>query len=261
MGILGKLFGRKNAQREKPSNDKLSELLEGYALDPSKENYTEVINEIMNGNSFLIVPSVNDNPGKGEWSTLEKESTLQLTSVFNLDGLKVLGAFSNEQSLLEWTKGKSEYTAMYGKDVLDFCQVNGIDRIIIDSDQPTMFVMERNRENVTTETIKEETEVQVGTPINPISGDLLEKFKSNFSKVASILEVYQYAMSRNNENILVFAFRLTAYNDNSRTACINSIQNSMEGEKLDLPLELFFLDEESWYQTAKGIENALVYEK
>ncbi|WAC03035.1 hypothetical protein N7U66_05235 [Lacinutrix neustonica] len=162
---------------------------------------------------------------------------------------------------MKWTGKVTEYTAMKGKDVVDFCQANGIDRVVIDSDMPTMFVLERNRENIQTETIQEETQVTVGTPMKPISEKLLKKFQSNFSKVSVINEVYHYAMVRNNENILMLGFVLDTYSDNSRAACIGTIQNSMKGEKLDLPLEMFMLNDEGWLQTVKGIENSLIYKK
>ena len=259
MGIFDKIFGKKKEEFEKPNNDKLFNLLNKYKDDTSYDNYSKVVNELMEGNSFLILPSVNDKQPKKEWDTLKKDSTLKLTSVFDLDGLKVLGAFSDEKALLKWSKKETEFTAMKGQDVLEFCQTNRIDRIVINSEQPTMFVLERNQGNVKTETIEKKTEIQVGAPSNPISGKLLEKFKNNFSKVKSVNEVYHYAMVRNNESILILAFRLDIYNDNSRKACINSIQDSMDGEKLNLPLEVFFLEEDNWYQTAKGIPNSLIY--
>jgi hypothetical protein len=35
----------------------------------------------------------------------------------------------------------------------------------------------------------------------------------------------------------------------------------MEGEKLELPLEMFMLNDEGWLKTVKGIENSLIYKK
>ena len=81
-----------------------------------------------------------------------------------------------------------------------------------------MFVLERNKGNIKTETIQEETQVQV----KPISGKHLKKFQLNFEKVDMIKEVYQYAMVRNNESILVVGYVLNKYSDNSRTSCIHT---------------------------------------
>ncbi|QFZ55366.1 SseB family protein [Oceanihabitans sp. IOP_32] len=264
MGIFDKLFGTKKKvaeNNENPDNTKLVGLLEKYGKNQSQENYQKAFNEIMEGNAMLVLPSVNDGEPKDNWTTLQKDSTLKLTSVFDQDGLKVLGAFTSPEKLVEWTKKETEYTAMKSKDVIDFCQAHGIDRIVIDTDMPTMFVLERNRENIQTETIQEETQVTVGTPMKPISGNLLKKFQSNFSKVSVIREVYHYAMVRNNESILMLGFVLDTYSDNSRAACIGTVQNSMEGEKLELPLEMFMLNDEGWLQTVKGIENSLIYKK
>jgi len=205
MGIFDKLFGskKKESEIEKPNNNKLTGLLESYGKNKSQENYQKVFNEIVDGNSILILPSVNDGNEKDEWKTIKKDSTLKLTSVFDQDGLKVLGAFTTPEKLVEWSKKETEYTAMQAQDAIDFCQTHGIDRIVIDTDSTTMFILERNKENVKTETIQEETEVQVGSPMKPISGEHLNKFRLNFEKVDIIKEVYQYAMVRNTESILV----------------------------------------------------------
>lgn len=265
MGIFDKLFGSKKKESDievnKPNNDKLTRLLENYGKDKSQENYQKAFNEIVEGNSLLLLPSINDGNEKDEWKTLKKDSTLKLTSVFDQDGLKVLGAFTTPEKLLEWSKRETEYTAMKAKDAIDFCQTHGIDRIVIDSDSSTMFILERNKENVKTETIQEETQVQVGTPMKPISGEHLKKFQQNFAKVDVIKEVYQYAMVRNNESILVLGYVLDTYLDNSRTACIHTIQNSMDGETLELPLEMFMLEDKGWLQTVRGIENSLIYSR
>lgn len=264
MGIFERLFGKKkkvSENNENPDNTKLVGLLEKYGKNQSQENYQKAFNEIMEGNAMLVLPSVNDEKPKDNWTILQKDSTLKLTSVFDQDGLKVLGAFTSPEKVAEWNKKETEYTAMKSKDVIDFCQAHRIDRIVIDTDMPTMFILERNRENIQTETIQEETQVTVGTPMKPISGNLLKKFQTNFSKVSVIKEVYHYAMVRNNESILMLGFVLEIYSDNSRAACIGTIQNSMEGEKLEVPLEMFMLNDEDWLQTVKEIENSLIHKK
>ncbi|ESU19854.1 hypothetical protein FEDK69T_31110 [Flavobacterium enshiense DK69] len=265
MGIFDKIFGSNKKSIEKnsenPNNTKLIELLEQYGKNQSQENYKKAFDEIVEGNSMLILPSINDGGMDDNWRTLEKESTLKLTSVFDIDGLSVLGVFTSPENLVEWTKKETQYTAMKSKDVIEFCQAQGIDRIVIDSDMPTMFVLERNRENIKTEVIKEDTQVTVGTPINPMAGELLKKLQSNFKKVSVIKEVYHYVMVRNNESILILGFVLDTYTDNSRAASINSVQNSMDGENLELPLEIFLLSDENWYKTVQGIEDSLIYKR
>jgi hypothetical protein len=263
MSFLKKIFGGQTTDKQtdikKPDNRTLLNLLHAWKNNESAENYTNVVNEILNGQSFLLLPSVNDGKSGGDWKTLKTGSTLKLTSVFDVDGLNVLGAFTEESALLTWSRKQTEFTAMKSQDVIEFCQANGIDRIVINSDQPTMFVLERNRENIKSETIQKETQVRVWTPKNPISGKLLEKLKANFSKVSTIREVYHYGMTRNDEHIFILAFSLDIYSEDSRFACMNAIQNSMNGETIEFPLELFYLEDENWYNTAKGISNSLMY--
>jgi len=123
-----------------------------------------VVLELMNGNSFLLLPSQNEDKGSGTWTTAQKGTTLKLTCVSNFDGLKVLGVFTDETSLLGWAKKPTQYTALSSKDVLKLCEEQLIERIIVNSDLPTMFVLERNRANFKTETIKEETRCKSGHP-------------------------------------------------------------------------------------------------
>ena len=264
MKLFDKLFGKgksKDTNRSPQSNEDLKSDLLRYNENQNKVAYGQIVNKLMRGDYLLYLPSVNDGESDNKWRTLQEGANLKLKSVFNMDGLNVLGAFSSEESLSNWIQEKSDFTVMNSKDVLEFCQTHRIDRIVIDSRQPSMFVLERSRENIKTERIQEETKVMVGTPSKPISGNLLNKLKTNFSKVDSIEEAFQYAMVRNNESILIIGFKLSVYSDNSRAACINAIQNSMENERLELPLELFFLEDENWYNAAKGIENSLIYKK
>lgn len=265
MSFLKKIFGgqpdKKQSDEKSPDNRTLLNLLNEWKNTESSESYRNVVNELLNGQSFLLLPSVNDGKSSDDWKTLKTGSTLKLTSVFDVDGLQVLGAFSDESALSTWSRKQTEFTAMRTQDVIEFCQTNGIDRIVINSDQPTMFVLERNRDNIKSETIQQETQVRVWTPKNPISGKLLEKLKANFSKVSTIREVFHYGMTRNDEHIFILAFSLDIYSDDARFACMNAIQNSMGGENIEFPLELFYLADENWYNTAKGISNSLIYKR
>jgi hypothetical protein len=48
--------------------------------------------------------------------------------------------------------------------VIDICTQNGIDRVVINNLQKNIFVLERNRQNITPRAIKKETKILVGTP-------------------------------------------------------------------------------------------------
>lgn len=261
MGLFDKLFGSKS-KLTNPDNSKLFKLLEVYQKQNGKgDSYKNVVLELMNGNSFLLLPSQNDNEGSGAWTTAEKDTTLKLTSVYNLDGLKVLGAFTDEISLLAWAKKPTQYTALSSKDVLKLCEEQLIERIVVNSDLPTMFVLERNRANIKTETIQEETTVQVGTPNRPLERRILQKLIDQFQRVETIDEVYQYGQTKNNEFSIVLGFKLLTNSDNAKTATINAVQTALQGEQIDQLLDLFFIEDDGWYQTIRNVENSFFYKR
>src|SRR5688572_29051653 len=148
MNFLKKLFGGSDKTEathfeKDPDNTRLIYLLNIYGDHRSQENYKAVLDEIMTGNSYLILPSSNKENNTHQWKKAEDGTTIGLTSVFNIDGLKVLGAFSDQSSLVKWTNRKTQYTAIKTQDLVDFCKTNHFDRIVINSDQKNMFVLER----------------------------------------------------------------------------------------------------------------------
>ena len=185
MGLFDRLF--KNTKKKEDNTDprvdqRLETILMEYNKNQSTELYAKIANELMSGEYNLFIPTVNEGANQGQWKTISEGATLKLKSVFNLDGLKVLGAFSTEQNLNKWIKEKSDYTVMNSRDVLSFCQSNGIDRIVIDSKMPSMFVIERNRKNIESETVKKETKVSLATPAQPIQGEFLTSLIKNFEE-------------------------------------------------------------------------------
>jgi hypothetical protein len=108
MNFFKKLLGKVSEQpvEKQPENTKLVFLMNNWSENPSDKNYKLVMDELLHGNSFLILPTLDSGQtGLSEdWSVAEKDMPLKLTSVYNLDGLKVLGAFSDEKSLLMWAK-------------------------------------------------------------------------------------------------------------------------------------------------------------
>jgi hypothetical protein len=266
MNFLKKLFGGSDKpadtqEKKDPENTRLNYLLNIWGENHSDENYKAVLDEILNGNSYLILPSANDNPGSGNWETAKASTSLNLTSVFNLDGLKVLGAFSDEKSLLEWTKKETQYTAIQTQAMVDFCKTNDIDRIVINSNQKNMFVLERNRQNIKTTTIEKETNVLVGTPIKPLNKHIIDKLISNFKKVETIEEAYQYAQNMNGESSIVLGIKMSVVSDNSRAALHNALNNSLSNEQLDIPIDIMILETQDWLNTVRNIQNSLFYKR
>jgi hypothetical protein len=259
MGLFDKLFGNKSKPTN-PDNSKLFKLLEIYQTQNGEgDSYKNVILELMNGNSFLLLPSVNDNENSDTWTTAKKDTTLKLTCVYNLDGLKVLGAFTDENALLSWAKKPTQFTGLSSQDVLKLCEENLIERIVINSDLPTMFVLERNRNNIKTETIEKETTVQVGTPNRPLENRIIQKLIEQFKRVDTINEVYQYGQTKNNEFSLVLGVKLSTNSDNAKTATINAVQTALQEEKIDQLLDIFFIEDDGWYNTIRNLENSKVY--
>ena len=266
MSFLKKLFGnshktKPDQEKKDPENTRLGLLLENWGHHPSNENYQAVMDEILDGNSFLLLPSVNENGENDHWQTAEKDTTIQLASVFNLDGLKVLGAFSNEKALVEWAKTGTQYTALRTQDIIELCKENGIDRVVINTNQPTMYVMERNRENIKSTVIEEETKVLVGTPTRPLSRRIIEKLIANFKKVETIEEAYQYAQTMNHETSIVLGIKMSVVSDNSRAALHNALNNALSDEQLEMPLDIMILETEDWLHTVRNIEKALFYKR
>ena len=268
MSFLNKLFGSSDSddgemthQDKDPDNTRLIFLLNNWGDNPSTENYSAVLDEILTGNSFLMLPSANNETSTGHWETLEKDKTLQLTSVYNMDGLKVLAAFSDEKSLLEWAKKEIQYTAIKTPDILELCKQDGIDRIVINSDHKNMFVLERNRENISTKRIEKDTQVLVGTPSNPLNKHVIDKLVANFKEVDTVEEAYQYAQSMNGETSIVLGIKMAVVSDNSRAALHNAINDSLNGEELELPVSNMILETEDWLNTVRNIESSLFYKK
>jgi hypothetical protein len=115
--------------------------------------------ELLHGNSYLILPTLKAE-GKlalsADWQTSDN-TTIKLTSVRNVDGLKALGAFTDEKSLLIWAKNNiTPYTAVKAQAVLEICVVNDIDRVVINSDSPNIFMLEYNKNKPLNEILPEQ---------------------------------------------------------------------------------------------------------
>ena len=101
--------------------------------------------------------------------------------------------------------------------------------------------------------------MQVGTPNNPLDRVILKKLIDQFQRVETIDEVYQYGQSKNNEFSIVLGFKLLTNSENAKTASINAVQTALQGEKIDQLLELFFIEDDGWYQEIRNVENSLFY--
>ncbi|MCJ8210445.1 SseB family protein [Mucilaginibacter sp. RS28] len=148
MNLLKKLTNASSMQAPpstEPDNSHLCRLLNIWSVQQSEQAYKDVLDEILKGNGFLLLPSINEEKTSTNWQTTAEETTLKLTSVFEINGRKVLGAFSDEPAMVKWAKNPTDYTAMPTRELLEFCQVNEIDRVVINSGEENMFLIERSR--------------------------------------------------------------------------------------------------------------------
>lgn len=129
------------------NNTKLLDLINTYYKEEGKgDSYMNVIQELMNGNSMLLLPSANDTPEEQKALTEAGHTkTLKLSSVFNHDGMRVLCVFTDEETLSDWAKKPMPYKMLASKDVLKLCEMSEIQRIVINTGTPTMFVLEQNK--------------------------------------------------------------------------------------------------------------------
>ena len=244
-----------------PNNVRLIHLLDTFRQNNGAENsYSNVVLELLHGNSFLLLPSVNEGNSEG-WKSIEKEQQLKITSIFDMDGMKVLAAFTDDDALLNWAKRETQYTAIPSKDVFDMCEANGIGRIVINIGQPNLFVLERNRENIQIEELKKDTQVLLGMPKEPLSNAILDSLRQSFQQNQIIEEVYQYGQSIGSEFHIVLGFRLSVYSQDAKNATMDSVQNGLKNSNLNQTLDLYFLEDEGFFKSVKNIEGSLIYQK
>ena len=260
MGLSDNLKEGKNEQNT-PNNNRLLLLLSVYeSQQGSKESYMAVLSELLNGNSFLLLPTVNKEKTAG-WKNIEKDESIQITSVFDMDGLKVLGAFTDEMALLKWADRETQYTAIPSKDVLEMCENNAIGRIVINTGQSNMFVLERNRGNIKTQTMTQNTDVLLGMPSEPLSEGILDGLRKSFKKAEIIQEAYQYGQSIGSDFNIVLGFRLENYTENAKKATMDAVSDGLKDIEISHPIDLFFLEDGKLFETVKGFEGSLIYSK
>lgn len=133
-------------QPDKPDNRKLLGLLEEWSVQTSDEQYEAVAREIISGNGYFLIPTPINPQISHEWKTTTEAITLSIESIRTLHGKKVLGVFSSETALNDWAGKTRTYVAMLTTAILDLCERQSIERIIVDSGSRTMFVLDRNAE-------------------------------------------------------------------------------------------------------------------
>jgi SseB protein N-terminal domain len=145
MGFFKKLFKPSHKKENlKPDNTKLLTLIEQYISDNEYESYKKVVFELEDGNSYLLIPSENSLGDEfSSWTPSPSGLKIKIGIWFK-DGLKATAAFTSEQTLFEWAKKPTKYVSFRSQMVLELCKANDIERIVIDSRQRSMIVLQKN---------------------------------------------------------------------------------------------------------------------
>jgi hypothetical protein len=149
MQFFKKIFKGSTSDKAKvinPDNTKLFKLLNDYSKDNTYDNYKKAVEELTDGNAYLLLPSETSYGDKyKDWTPVDKGQTIDL-GIYFVDGLKAVAAFTSEQALFTWKKGVTKYVSLPSKAIIQICETNGIDRIVVDSNLPTMIVLQRNKD-------------------------------------------------------------------------------------------------------------------
>lgn len=130
-----------------PNNTNLLTHIKAFRENQNQDTFMAVLNELQGNNAFLLIPTTEPIVGKDRneegWSTIEKGTQMSFTSVFEVEGQKVLGAFTSQEKLMQWANDTKPFASLPAKDILEIAVQNNIERIVIDSNQDTMFVLGR----------------------------------------------------------------------------------------------------------------------
>lgn len=131
-----------------PNNTNLLTYIKAFRENQNQDTFMAVLNELQGNNAFLLIPTTEPIVGKDRneegWSTIEKGTQMSFTSVFEMGGQKVLGAFTSQEKLMQWANDTKPFASLPAKDILEIAVQNNIERIVIDSNQDTMFVLGRS---------------------------------------------------------------------------------------------------------------------
>jgi hypothetical protein len=123
-----------------------------------------------------------------------------------------------------------------------------------------MFVLERSK-NFTPLTIKESTKVLIGTPSKPLPEDIINKLITNFKKVESVQDAYQYTQAQDHDASITIGLKLSPTSENAKIAAINAVQNALLDEGKGFYIDVFIIESDDWYDLIKNVEDSLFYKK
>lgn len=257
MSFFRNLFVSKKAAKDTPpENNQLLQLIRAYNANKTMDHYKPVLQELKSGPAHLLLPCNHISSSRQHGQTMLDDEEVELTSVFDREGTVILGAFTAEKPLFEWAQGETPYKKISGQNLLLFCQKRGVDRIVIDSNQPTEFILEQQ---IKPGNKSGKVRAKIKTPKPPISAENITRFQEKFRALYFIQEVYQFEIIKEDETILNLAFRLDEHNAENRNSCFNTVQTVIKNTEASRRINVILLDNEVLYQAAQKIENSLIY--
>lgn len=257
MSFFQKLFGYKKDPRPAPAhNTTLLELIRTYHAEQTMENYKPILQELKAGQAELLLPcqEVSDNDNSNIKLANEQ---MELTSVFDMSGKVVIGAFTSEETLFDWAGKQVTYRKISGAGLLGFCQQRGINRIVIDIEQPTEFILEQRAKPASNK--NENVKFKARKPHEPLLGDIAARLQQEFKATSFIQSAYQFEIVQNGKATLNIGFRLDRYNAANRNVCFNIVQSVMEDTRADGSINVLLLDYETLFEAVQQIDGAQIY--
>ncbi len=124
-------------------NSKLLLLIEDWLNANGKGNtYENVLMEILNGNSCLFVQTHGEQVTETRTYVAGENEKLKL-GVYEIQGKKYFGAFTDLDLLEKWLKVRGSYAQLSSKVLLEMAEETKVDGIIINSSYRNMFAILR----------------------------------------------------------------------------------------------------------------------
>lgn len=246
--------------RENLDNTELVSLLLDFNQNQTTEKYANIVSSLQTDSHVLLLPSVDDGQPTGEWKNIPGGSELKLNCIFNMNGIKVLAVFTSELTMNAWAKSPIHYTALKSSDVLKLSLQWEIDRIVIDSDQPSMFSLIKS-ESRGEQNVQDKSKLYIMYPPHPLKPHVLAYLAANFLQVESILEAFQFTLSDRSQPSLILGLKLSDYSPQSKENCFSAVQDAFKLYKPEGPVDVIFLEKEDWHTRVCAINGSLFYRR
>ena len=127
-------------------NSKLLSLIDDWLrANGKRKTYENVVLELLNGNSSLFVQTHGEQFNETR-TFVADENTKLLVGIYEIEGKKYFGAFTDLDLLEKWLKVRSSYVQLLSKTLIEMADKTDVDGIIINSSYRNMFIAFRDRD-------------------------------------------------------------------------------------------------------------------